>query len=111
MWLDDGRAQFGDALISPRRVGAGHKAGDKVVLGVRAENINVTDTAHDSLKAVIDFAEYLGGTRYLYCALEDGQALVIEERSGRDFGSGQTIHLAFSAERSFLFDGNGVRLR
>ena len=110
-WLAEGRAQFGDTMISPRLAGTGHKAGDKVVLGVRAENIIVSETPGDGLKAVIDFAEYLGGTRYLYCALEDGQALVVEERSGRDFASGQTIHLAFSTEKSFLFDGNGARLR
>ena len=109
-WLGDGRAKFGDAILTPP-INLTREAGEKVVLGVRSENIQVADAAGGSLKAVIDFAEYLGGTRYLYCALEDGQALVIEERSGRDFASGQTIHITFATDRVFLFDGNGVRLR
>ncbi len=110
LWLGDGTASFAGAIVTPP-AGLQREPGEKVVLGVRAENIQVVDTPGQTLKAVIDFAEYLGGTRYLYCALEDGQALVIEERSGRDFMSGQTIHIAVATEKAFLFDMHGARLR
>lgn len=110
-WLADGKASFGGMTISPRLASTGEKAGDKIVLGIRSENIQVTEMPGNTFKAVIDFAEYLGGTRYLYCALEDGQALVVEDRSGHDFSSGQTIHLTFQQDKSFFFDGDGARLR
>ncbi|MBB4010062.1 ABC transporter ATP-binding protein [Allorhizobium taibaishanense] len=110
-WLADGKAQFGEAIVTPGLAGAVETAGQKVVLGVRAENIQVSDKPGNTLKAVIDFAEYLGGTRYLYCFLQDGQALVVEQRGGHDYSSGQTIYLTFQQDKSFFFDGNGARLR
>ena len=111
VWIGDGKAKFGDTILAPQLASAGPGPGGKVFLGIRAENFTVADTSGQTMKAVIDFAEYLGGTRYLYCALDDGQALVVEERSGRDFVSGETIHLTFAPEKIFLFDGNGARLR
>ncbi len=110
-WLTEGKAQFGETIISPRLTSTARVPGDKVFLGIRAENFTVADQAQETLDAVIDFTEYLGGTHYLYCALKDGQSLVVEERGGRDFVNGQTISLAFATEKTFLFDANGARLR
>ncbi|MGP4805146.1 ABC transporter ATP-binding protein [Agrobacterium cavarae] len=110
-WLADGKVKVGNATITTLHAGAARNAGDKVVLGVRAENIAVAETQSETLKAVIDFTEYLGSTHYLYCALEDGQALVVEEQSSRDFANGQTIHLALSTDKLFVFNGDGTRIR
>ncbi|SOC83003.1 lactose/L-arabinose transport system ATP-binding protein [Ensifer adhaerens] len=111
IWQADGTAVFGNATIVTALTTAECRPGEKVILGIRAENIVVSGTPGDSVKAVIDFTEYLGGTHYLYCVLEHGQVLVIEERNNRDFASGQSIYLKYPADKIFLFDGNGMRLR
>ena len=108
-WLEEGRARFGDIDL-PVSVAA-RAGGEKLIAGIRAENLLVTDRADQSLKAIIDFAEYLGGTRYLYCVLPDGQSLVVEDRSGRDHQSGDTIYLSPVEGKAFYFDPDGLRIR
>ncbi|MCD2178704.1 ABC transporter ATP-binding protein [Rhizobium sp. C1] len=109
VWQADGTARFAETEL-PVSV-AMRPAGEKLVIGIRAENLLVVENRPSALKAVIDFAEYLGGTRYLYCALSDGQSLVVEDRSGRDYASGDTIFLSPSEGKTFCFGADGLRIR
>ena len=110
-WREGGQAQFVDLVIQPALQGRPCNPGEVITIGMRAENLVVHDTPVAGFHAVIDFAEYLGGTRYLYCTLTDGQTVVLEERSGREFESGQAITIAIAGDRSFFFDADGNRLK
>ncbi|HWU17146.1 MAG TPA: sn-glycerol-3-phosphate ABC transporter ATP-binding protein UgpC [Devosia sp.] len=82
-----------------------------VTLGLRPEHLVLTEVGPDRLSARVDFSEYLGGTRYLYCQLADGQALVAESRDGPDFEAGAAVHFTWKPEHLRLFDSAGLRVR
>jgi len=63
------------------------------------------------LQATVDFTEYLGGVRYIYCKLPDGQSLIVEQRDGPDISEGSVIGLSAPAEKCRFFDANGQRIR
>ncbi|HTN64437.1 MAG TPA: sn-glycerol-3-phosphate ABC transporter ATP-binding protein UgpC, partial [Devosia sp.] len=59
-------------------------SGSGVTVGLRPEHLVLSSPTSGGLAATVDFCEYLGGTRYLYCQLPDGQNLVAEQRDGDD---------------------------
>ncbi|MCO5731230.1 ABC transporter ATP-binding protein [Rhizobium sp. SSA_523] len=85
--------------------------GASLTFGIRPEHIRIATDDQEGLPAVVEFSEYLGGTCYLYCRLSGGQALTIESRDELQLQSGDRLTLALPAERSFLFDASGQRLR
>ena len=85
-------------------------AGGEFVVGIRPEHILVAGASGGSIEAKVDFFEYLGGTRYIYCVLADGQNLVVEQRSGDDLRPGSTIGLDLSSKQRLFFDSKGERL-
>ncbi len=99
-----------DAVIAlpPSESGA---AGGSVKLGIRPEHLRPGERKEGSLRAHVDFAEYLGSTRYLYCNLPNGQGLTVEQRDGRDFSPAEEIWLNCDAECLRLFSPSGERLR
>ena len=86
-------------------------AGEGLTLGLRPEHLAPSVEGPDTIRARLDFSEYLGGTRYLYCQMEDGQNLIAEYRDGPDVEPGDVLHLACPAERRRFFSRDGLRLR
>ncbi|MEO1986279.1 MAG: sn-glycerol-3-phosphate ABC transporter ATP-binding protein UgpC [Martelella sp.] len=82
-----------------------------VRFGIRPEHLAIGESSGSSFEATVDFAEYLGGTRYLYCRLPDGQDLTVEQREGEDHSSGERIWLTCQKGCMRLFSPDGERLR
>ncbi len=85
-------------------------AGAEFMTGIRPEHLAVVDDADQAIAARVDFCEYLGGTRYLYCVLDDGQNLVVEQRTGPDIEPGMIINLDLSSNQRLFFNSDGARL-
>lgn len=84
-------------------------SGSNLTVGIRPEHITIGSDAA-TITAKVDFSEYLGGTRYVYCVLHDGQSLVVEQREGEDFKSGAEIRLMIPADKRLFFGEDGARL-
>ena len=110
-WCGDGTAKIGNGSIKVNL--AQHKPAhnEKVLLGMRPEHFVVASGADDALQVTVDVTEYLGGTRYLYCQTEDGQAIIAEYRDGPEIERGDTLQLHCPPERRRYFDKQGGRLR
>jgi len=104
----DGTVSVGEARLAPQ---IGTHAAGPVTLGLRPEHIVLGAAGADSLPAVAEFSEYLGGTRFLYARLADGQSIVVEHRDGPDVAIGQTLHLHCPPQRMRVFSSDGGRLR
>jgi lactose/L-arabinose transport system ATP-binding protein len=104
----DGMVRVAGAQVSPsvtRRIDG------PVRLGMRPEHLALGVADENSLPAAVEFSEYLGGTRFLYARLADGQSIVAEHRDGPDVKAGETVHLRCRPERMRLFSSAGDRLR
>jgi lactose/L-arabinose transport system ATP-binding protein len=109
-WLGDGQiALAGTTLDAPLALTTG-KTGGTITVGMRPEHVTVLQDGDSGLKATVDFSEYLGGTRYLYCSLADGQPFVAEQREGPDYKGGETVWLSVPAEKCHYFSEAGLRL-
>ena len=107
----DGGVRLGEARLSAPPL-AGVPTGETpLTFGIRPEHIRIAADDEDGLSATVEFSEYLGGTCYVYCRLAQGQAVTLESRGELQPASGDHIRLVFPAERSFLFDGQGMRVR
>ena len=82
-----------------------------LIVGLRPEHLEVGAAGQGTLAATIDFSEYLGGVRYLYCQLTDGQTLIVEQREGDDLKPGELVHLTWQPEKLRLFTPEGSRIR
>jgi lactose/L-arabinose transport system ATP-binding protein len=87
------------------------KLGDPVTLGVRPEHFTDVGAGDADLTVSIDVAEHLGNTSYIYANIPGGEALIIERPESRSVGNRDTLTVALSARRTFLFDASGKRLR
>ncbi|AYG68647.1 MULTISPECIES: sn-glycerol-3-phosphate ABC transporter ATP-binding protein UgpC [unclassified Rhizobium] len=110
-WSGDGTAKVGNGSIKVDLVQHKPAPGEKILLGMRPEHFVVASDAADALRVTVDVTEYLGGTRYLYCQTEDGQALIAEYRDGPEIERGDTLHLHCPPGRRRYFDKQGERLR
>ncbi|WEF24741.1 sn-glycerol-3-phosphate ABC transporter ATP-binding protein UgpC [Paracoccus sp. S3-43] len=84
-------------------------ASGPVQLGIRPEHISLG--TENGLAATVDFSEYLGGTRYLYARLHDGQAIVAEQRDAEEIRAGTRLTLRFKPEVVRIFATDGLRIR
>jgi len=109
--LSGNRIGVGDAVIVPPQPLSGMSEGDHVKLGIRPEHLTVGDRGEGALRVKVDFSEYLGSTRYLYCYLSSGEMVTVEQRDGRDFSPGEEAWLSCTAECLRLFSADGLRLR
>jgi lactose/L-arabinose transport system ATP-binding protein len=100
----------GATLVAACRMASLEK-GDKLQFGFRPEHIALVCDGTDTIRARVDFSEYLGGTRFLYCQLDDGQNVIAEYRDGMDVAPGDILHLAIAPERRRYFSAAGQRLR
>ena len=84
-FLGGTRVDAAEALFTLQAPLAVAGEGEAVRLGIRPEHLAPGDRRESSLRAHVDFAEYLGSTRYLYCNLASGESITVEQRDGRDF--------------------------
>jgi lactose/L-arabinose transport system ATP-binding protein len=103
----DGMARTADAALGTTVMGKK----EAILLGLRPEHAELSAPDGPGLKAQVDFIEYLGGTRYLYTRLGDGQAVVAEYREGEDLAPGALVSINARPERLRLFVLDGERLR
>jgi lactose/L-arabinose transport system ATP-binding protein len=104
----NGKVLAAEAEIAVPSIAAANSG--NVTVGLRPEHLVLSAQAPGTLKATVDFFEYLGGTRYLYCQLPDGQSLVAEQRDGEDLAAGQTVHFTWKPKDLRLFDTRGLKL-
>jgi lactose/L-arabinose transport system ATP-binding protein len=84
--------------------------GDPVTVGVRAEHFGLAGAGNVDITLDVDVAEHLGSTSYVY-ANAGGEALVIEREESRHENGNERITVSISADKAYLFDSTGHRLR
>ena len=85
--------------------------GEQVTLGVRPEHFLEAGRGDVDMTVDIDVAEHLGNTSYIYANVADGEQIVIEREESRNASNRDTLTVALSAAKTFLFDSAGNRLR
>ena len=110
-WVGDGSVRIGKSRIAAPIDARLMAPGDKLTVGIRPEHMNAVVDDEGTLRARVDFHEYLGGTQFLYCQLEDGQAVTAEYRSSLPVQAGDILHFRWKADDLRLFDAAGLRLR
>ncbi|MDS7594846.1 sn-glycerol-3-phosphate ABC transporter ATP-binding protein UgpC [Agrobacterium tumefaciens] len=85
--------------------------GTAVALGVRPEHFADAGSGDADLSVHVDVAEHLGNTSYVHASTEGGEPLVIERPESRDVGKRDRLTVGISAQKAFLFDSQGKRLR
>ncbi|MBB3236773.1 ABC transporter ATP-binding protein [Phyllobacterium endophyticum] len=111
VYMPENRLGVAEGLISLHQPLADISEGTTVKLGIRPEHLALGDRQESSLHATIDFTEYLGSTRYLYCYLPGGESITVEQRDGRDYVPGEDVWMNFDLEYLRLFSAQGERLR
>jgi lactose/L-arabinose transport system ATP-binding protein len=84
--------------------------GELVTLGVRPEHFGGPGAGNIDLTLEVDVAEHLGSTSYVY-ARSGGEPLIIEREESRNEIGQERITVSISADRAFLFDQKGQRIR
>ncbi|MEZ2131404.1 MULTISPECIES: ABC transporter ATP-binding protein [unclassified Sinorhizobium] len=110
-WLGDGGVTVAGTRISSGSVETALSPGDKLTFGIRPEHLTISEGGGEALPARVDFTEYLGGTQYLYCQLQDGQSVTAEYRASAPVEAGEIVHLACEAQDRRFFDQAGERIR
>jgi lactose/L-arabinose transport system ATP-binding protein len=109
-WDSDGAIRLGAHRLSSAIKADNLLPGDKLTFGIRPEHLTLCAGGAETLPAKVDFSEYLGGTQYLYCQLEDGQSVTVEYRSSAPIVAGEPVHLGCSPADRRFFDAEGRRL-
>ncbi len=110
-WVGPGRVRVSGVEIDVPLSVAAPPEGSEVEYGIRPEHVEIDRNARSGMPATVEFSEYLGGTRYIYTRLTDGQNLTVEDRTDIAIENGQSISLSRHAGKSLAFDGNGGRIR
>ncbi|QDZ09972.1 ABC transporter ATP-binding protein [Devosia ginsengisoli] len=84
--------------------------GDPVIVGVRAEHFGMGGAGDIDITLDVDVAEHLGSTSYVY-ASAGGEALVVEREESRHENGNERITVSISADKAYIFDDKGHRLR
>jgi sn-glycerol 3-phosphate transport system ATP-binding protein len=84
--------------------------GTLVTLGIRPENLVLSEKATSGLPATVDLVEELGGSRVAYCSLS-GQEVAVVLPAGDHALDGKTVWLNLPAGALHLFDRlSGLRI-
>jgi lactose/L-arabinose transport system ATP-binding protein len=111
IWAGDGAIRIGNNSLSSSTATDSLHAGDKLTFGIRPEHLSLCSDEEEALTAKVDFSEYLGGTQYLYCQLDDGQSITVEYRSSEPITAGETVRIASRPADRRFFGAEGKRLR
>ncbi|MEH3127740.1 sn-glycerol-3-phosphate ABC transporter ATP-binding protein UgpC [Agrobacterium cavarae] len=84
--------------------------GAPITLGIRPEHFEDAGKAAD-LTVAVDVAEHLGNTSYVYAHLAEELPLIIERPDSRHVGKLDRLTVSVPANKAFLFDSDGTRLR
>ena len=84
--------------------------GAPITLGIRPERFEDAGKAAD-LTVAVDVAEHLGNTSYVYAHLAEELPLIIERPESRHVGKLDRLTVSVPANKAFLFDSDGTRLR
>jgi lactose/L-arabinose transport system ATP-binding protein len=87
------------------------EAGQIVTLGIRPEHFLEAGRGDIDVAVDVDVAEHLGNTSYIYANIAGGEQIVIEREESRNTNNRDTLTVALSAAKTFLFDSAGNRLR
>ncbi|GLQ56323.1 ABC transporter ATP-binding protein [Devosia nitrariae] len=106
-----GLVNEGDASLRMPVAPNGTKVGDTVTLGIRPEHFGDAGQGGADLTVAVDVAEHLGSTSYIYANTTSSEQIIIEREESRSEIGMDQVTVSISAEKAFLFDQNGVRLR
>jgi lactose/L-arabinose transport system ATP-binding protein len=109
-WSSDKAVRVGGRDIAAPIAAGARSCGNGVTFGIRPEHLNVASDSPDALPARVEFSEYLGGTQYLYCRLDDGQSVTVEYRQAAPIKTGDAVSLICEVGHRRFFDDNGMRL-
>ena len=82
-------------------------AEEAIKLGIRPEHWSIGERQDRSLPAQVEFAEYLGSTRYLHCKLDNGDVITVEQRGGSDATPGEKVWLTCDQRALKFFSESG----
>jgi lactose/L-arabinose transport system ATP-binding protein len=83
---------------------------ETIKLGIRPEHWSIGERLQTSLAAEVDFAEYLGSTKFLHCRLASGDVVTVEQRGGPDSRSGEKLWLTCDHPNMKFFAVSGERI-
>ncbi len=81
-----------------------------VKIGLRAENLRVTDQEADAFPVRLESVTKLGGATTMDVRLSDGQPLRLFEDTVRSFSLGETLRLRALPGTALVFDAEGRKL-
>ncbi|HTV69409.1 MAG TPA: sn-glycerol-3-phosphate ABC transporter ATP-binding protein UgpC [Rhizobiaceae bacterium] len=85
--------------------------GAPLVIGIRPEHIKPSGAGDCELSANIDVVEHLGATSFAYANTKSGEPLVIERDDLAAGARPETLAFSIPADRAYLFDAGGKRIR
>jgi lactose/L-arabinose transport system ATP-binding protein len=103
--LGDGKHKIGLPLKSAIA------SGTDVTVGIRPEHFGDAKGSGVTLDLKADVTEDLGEITYVHAYTPDGTHIVVEKRGDRTIREGKTISVTLPADKAFVFDANGQRLR
>ena len=86
-------------------------SGTPVTLGVRPEHFGPRGAGDCDITVVVDVAEHLGSTSYAYANTGSGEELVIARDPAQRDTDIASLTVSIAADRAFLFEAGGKRLR
>jgi len=84
--------------------------GQAAVLGIRPEHFEAAGQGDCDLPLVVDVAEHLGATSYLYANTKAGEPVVVQAAAARSAQAGDRVTVSIPAARAYLFGPDGLRL-
>ncbi|WP_343582925.1 sn-glycerol-3-phosphate ABC transporter ATP-binding protein UgpC [Herbaspirillum sp.] len=87
------------------------RPGDKVTLGLRAEQIREHAQGSERFGGTVNLVEHLGEANFIYLTLEDGQDIVVRGDGNRDVNIGEHLDLSADSHAFHVFDAQGQALR
>jgi multiple sugar transport system ATP-binding protein len=105
--VDDGSVRLGDGTIPlPRDIAdaASKEGADRLLLGVRPENVAVVGEDDDGLPATVTLVEALGADSYVHAKLDSGDAELVARYEGRSRARvGDAVSLRPDPDHLFAF--------
>jgi multiple sugar transport system ATP-binding protein len=87
------------------------QVGDRVTLGLRAEQIREHAESSERLAGTVNLVEHLGEANFLYLTLDGGQDIVVRGDGNRDVDIGQRLALSADSHAFHVFGADGQALR
>ena len=85
--------------------------GETVTVGIRPEHFVASGTGDADLALTVDVIEHLGALSYVYAHIRPGEQIIVAQEESRKGRPRDPIQAGIAADRCFLFDRDGQRLR